>query len=363
MAHDNQPNIRSFQQHPARRYGIREIAEWGVADRLAFPAQSSVLDERALRDRVLCLYDVPPIVSCRFLARGDSDVYAVVAADDRHFFLKAYRPPHSLAAAEGEGRLTADLCAHSFPAAAPVLRHDGRYATAVDATEGARPALLWTEALGARPGSGPRAAEAIGRTIGHLHNVCDTLAEKYELPVDKVEAVSELLPYALEFMDRPDADLAVAAAEWGRKRMSAWSREAPGFGICHGDLASVNIRLHPERGITLFDFGRCGYSWRVCDFHQFHPGPNRSAERQARWDAFRSGYSAVRALPTRMGEMLPIFRLMSHLRSMGRCAGACPLRMGTESPEQWLPGDIQWLREQVQGIPELREHLRAQALV
>ena len=360
---DQESNFYSFRQRPKGRYGIRNMDECGTGDRLAFPAQSSVLDEDTLRESVISLYDLPEIVSCRFMTRGDSDVYLIAASDDRRFYLKVYRPPHPLAVAEAEGQLTADLGARGFPVASPVRRRDGQYATAVDASEGTRPILLWTEAPGSRPGSEPASAEAIGRTIGQLHEVCDTLEGRYGLQANKAETVAELLPYALVFMDGRDADLAVAAAQWGRERMSAWPKEAPGFGICHGDLASVNIRSHPERGITLFDFGACGYTWRVCDFLRFHPGGNGPAERQTRWDAFRNGYSAVRALPEKMGEMLPIFRLMSHLGSMGRGSATCSLRMGTESPEGFLPGEIQSLREKVQGIPELRDHLGARALL
>jgi Ser/Thr protein kinase RdoA (MazF antagonist) len=297
------------------------------------------------------------------MTRGDSDVYLLAAVDDRRFYLKVYRPPHPLAVAEAEGQLTSDLVAKGFPAVAPVCRSDGKYATAVDASEGIRPILIWTEAPLSRPEKNAAAAEAIGRTVGHLHNVTDTLVRRYDLPADTTDSVAELLPYAFEFMDDRDANLAVAAAEWGRKRIAVWSRESPEYGICHADLASVNIRSHPVHGITLFDFGTAAYTWRICDFLRFHPGDNCSTEGQARWDAFRSGYSGVRALPDKMDDLLPIFRLMRHLRSMGRSAGSCRLRMGTESPERFLPRDIQSLREHVQGIPELRDHLRAHGLL
>jgi Ser/Thr protein kinase RdoA (MazF antagonist) len=164
-------------------------------------------------------------------------------------------------------------------------------------------------------------------------------------------------------MDERDADLAVAAAEWGRDRMATWPREAPEFGICHGDLASVNIRSHPVHGIALFDFGEAQYTWRICDFVRFHPGNHPTPERIACWDGFRRGYSAVRALPRQMDDLLPIFRLMRHLSFMGKACATCPLRMGTESPEGFLPRDIQSLREQVRAIPELRDHLDARALL
>ena len=82
---NDQSNTRSFRRNPVRRYGTRDIAEWGADDRLAFPAQSSVLDEDALRDRVASLYELPPLSSCRFLSRGAADVYLLLAKDQRRF--------------------------------------------------------------------------------------------------------------------------------------------------------------------------------------------------------------------------------------------------------------------------------------
>ena len=58
-----------------KRYGLRPAAEGPAGDRTGFPAQSSVLDEWALLDRVLGAYAIPPASTCRFLTRGDGDVY------------------------------------------------------------------------------------------------------------------------------------------------------------------------------------------------------------------------------------------------------------------------------------------------
>ena len=141
--------------------------------------------------------------------------------------------------------------------------------------------------------------------------------------------------------------------------MANWAREAPEFGICHTDLAGCNIRWDSVHGIVLFDFGDAKYTWRVSDVGWFYAGDSCSPERQQRWDAFRRGYSVVRALPGHLCETHRLLRLMGHLRSLGRASASCQLRMGMESPERFMPRDIESLREQVRAIPELRGRLKA----
>lgn len=364
MTNACESSFSSFHRFPKGRYGIRNKAECGVEDRLVFPAQSSVLDEEALLERVVPLYVLPPIAACRFLTRGDSDVHRLDAEDGRRFYLKAYRPPHSTARAEAEAQLAADLAANGFAAVPPVPRADGQYATAVNANEGVRPVLLWTEAPPSLPAMTPDLATDIGRTIAHLHRTCDSLPRRYDLPNDHSgDDLGMLMSYALPFMNERDGALALAAMEWVGTHSSDLPTGQPVFGICHGDLASSNIRLHPVHGVTLFDFGCSQYTWRGFDFMRFAPGASATPESEARWEGFRQGYAAVAALPQGLDETLPILQLMGTLRFLGRGAATCPLRMGLVSPEEWVPRILAELRKQVQVIPELRGHLAARSLL
>jgi Ser/Thr protein kinase RdoA (MazF antagonist) len=348
---------------PKGRYGIRTKADFGVEDRLTFPAQSSVMDEEALLERVIPLYVLPPISSCWFLTRGDADVYRMEAVDGRRFFLKVYRPPRTVVRAEAEGQLAADLVGHGFPAVPPVQKSDGRYATAIDASEGVRPVLLWSEAPPPLPEMTPVLAEALGRTVAQLHKLADSLPGRYALPADITSDVPEVLSYALALMNERDGEMAVAATEWVCSCSMLRAIEALECGICHGDLATSNIRLHPVRGVTLFDFGDCQYVWRGCDFMRFVPRGSRTQESEALWQAFRRGYCTIRELPRGLDEMLPVFRLKHHLRSIGYAAASCSLRLGWEAPEGWLSGDVQALRNLARAIPGLSDRLAARDLL
>ena len=58
------------------RYGIENNRNW-IKNRTIFPVQSSVLDEEALFSEAVKDYAIPEPSACRFLSRGDSDIYRV----------------------------------------------------------------------------------------------------------------------------------------------------------------------------------------------------------------------------------------------------------------------------------------------
>ena len=95
-------------------------------DRVCFPAQSCVLDEVALLERVSGEYDIPAPMACVFFARGDSDVYKV-HTENSTYYMKVYRPPHPLAWAESEARLVVDLADAGAAVARAVRRRSRRY--------------------------------------------------------------------------------------------------------------------------------------------------------------------------------------------------------------------------------------------
>ena len=127
------------------RYGLSESNGGLFGDRTCFPAQSSVLDEEALLQRVVPEYDISAAKDCLFFSRGDPDIYQVHTVGPT-FYLKVYRPPHPAAQAEAEAHLVADLSRHGASVVAAVRRRGGAFATEVVASEGRRPVLLFEEA-------------------------------------------------------------------------------------------------------------------------------------------------------------------------------------------------------------------------
>ena len=79
-------------------------------------------------------------------------------------------------------------------------------------------------------------------------------------------------------------------------RMAALPREAPGYGLVHGDVIPTNVLVGPDGALTLLDFDFCGPGWRAFDVATYlHV---RSDERggAASGPAFLSGYQEVRPL-------------------------------------------------------------------
>ena len=139
-----------------------------------FPAQSSVLDEQALT-AMLEDYRIPPVVSCRFLTRGDADIYRVKTKGGNHY-LKVYRPPARRTRVEAEASFVAALSAAGVAVVKPVLREDGHYGCEARALEGMRPMLLFEEA------PAPLAPELdwpllgkIGSALARLHEAADDM--------------------------------------------------------------------------------------------------------------------------------------------------------------------------------------------
>ena len=167
---------KSETNRSSLRYGLSVSNQGEDKDRVAFPALSSVLDEQALLNRVVCHYDLPhPARECQFFDRGDSDIYRV-RTEHAAFYLKVYRPPYAAEQVEQEAQRVHDLAQLGIPVVEPVAQKDGRFVTSIGASAGERPILLFREAPedGAK-GASDEAAESWGHAVAGLHDAMDRL--------------------------------------------------------------------------------------------------------------------------------------------------------------------------------------------
>jgi len=337
------------------RYGVVTSRRKAVADRIAFPAQSSVLDEAALFLRVVKAYELDRPSDCRFLSRGDSDVYRVCAAGKR-YYLKVYRPPHGLSRAEAEARLVRDLHAASAPVVPPVPRRGGRYALQVIAAEGRRPILLFEEApVTAFSAANVADCLSLGRALATLHDTADSLDQTYDLPVfDGRWVLNHMFPYARSYLAPRDYAYARQLLEQVTGLLRELPRSLPSFGLCHRDLALSNIRLAEDGRITFFDFGGVSYAWRAYELAALRerlPGDGAPCSASSHRDALLEGYSAVRAVPAGIPECIPALVLLRRLLWFCAAMAKCPLRMGTDEVSDEFVG------ETLSGIHDLAAQL------
>jgi len=319
------------------------MADLHVTGEAQFPAQSSVLDESALLDRILRDYAIEPAESCRFLERGDADAYRVKTLK-AVYYLKVFRPPRAVAEAESEARFVSHLAEDGVPVVRAIRRLSGSYATQVYAGEGPRPILLFEEAPAPLPKEITlEQAAALGATAARVHAHADADDTPYDVPSLDLDAVAKRrVPHIRRFADEQDQRFMDTVIEWLRPRLSGIPLEAPDWGICHADLVLSNVRDAAQPGgVTLFDFGGVSRTYRSYDLAVFYwsLGHRDLTRRKERWEAFLDGYTSIRSLPSRLMEDLPALLALRELVFLGGNAATLPLRLGTEPFESTFMHD------------------------
>jgi Ser/Thr protein kinase RdoA (MazF antagonist) len=324
-----------------------------------FPVQSSVLDEEALLSNVVKEYSVPTPVSCRFLTRGDADIYRVKTATS-NYYLKVYRSPRSLELTEAEASFVLALSGSGVPVVKPIPRKDSRFAFQVNAPEGIRPMLLFEGAPSPLPFQldGPLLTQ-IGQVVASVHNAADGFDFDFNLPSMQIEALlEERVFYTSHFFSNEDKDYLLAVSKRLGSFLRKLSQDAPGFGLCHGDLVMSNLRLTTGGAITLFDFGNALKIWRVFDIAIIYwsLGNRYRENRDHLWKAFLQGYESVRPLPEALSKSFTAMLILRQISFLGGNCATLPLRLGTEPFESgFIEKGMLRLRKLVSdsGIPDL----------
>jgi Ser/Thr protein kinase RdoA (MazF antagonist) len=338
------------------RYGLSASNRGDFADRISFPAQSSVLDEEALFPRIVPLYDLPPAVSCMFFSRGDSDIYKISTVG-ASYYLKIYRPPHTVEKGEAEGRLVVRLLENGASVVPPIKRKDGAYATEIVASEGPRAALIFEEAP---PGHLNPADESVCRLLGEavarLHQAGDGIDDRAKdlLEGENLVRFVERLAYEEDYVELQDLERRIS------ERLRAWPApsEDSDIGWCHGDLVLCNIRSREDGTIVFFDFGNAGFISRSSELVRVRGSLRRNEDRgrsDELWQVFKDAYATVRPVPVGMGSSTyeTLLRSLMNIRWIGGVMSSCPLRMGTEdfNPE-WVRKQLEVVRRSVGPILE-----------
>ncbi len=317
-----------------------------------FPIQSSVLDERALLSQVVGDYCIPEPESCRFLDRGDADVYRVKTAAG-HFYLKAYRPPQSLERTEAEASFVWALSTSGIPVVKPVRRIDGSFACRVTAPEGVRTMLLFEQAPPALPSRlDEELLSRIGERVASVHSAADEFDTDFGVPeLDVKSCLQEQVFHSSQFLSNLESAYLRDVASHLESFLERQSRQLPEFGLCHGDLVISNVRLGTEGTIVLFDFGNAMKTWRTLELAIVHWSlRSRTQDNQeGLWKAFLRGYESIRSLPGTLPESLAGMLVLRQLCFLGGNCATLPLRLGTQLLESGFVGEqMQRLRQFVE---------------
>jgi Ser/Thr protein kinase RdoA (MazF antagonist) len=196
-----------------------------------------------------------------------------------------------------------------IPATEPVMKTDGEYILRFKVAEGLRYSVLYTSA-GVKSSQQVKETDEynrrLGRYIGSIHKTWDRI----DYPVNRWHLdVSTFIDNSMNHIRKYrqwysfDIDFLEEVAKKTQERIdSAFHKNKPGYGICHGDFNPGNIRFDPDDNPVLFDFDFCGYGWRIYDIsvyiNAFSLGWDRTGmeKRKRRREAFLEGYRAVMPL-------------------------------------------------------------------
>ena len=212
----------------------------------------------------------------------------------------------------------------------PIKKVDGTYIDRLDAPEGRRYAVLFSNANGSPP-HGREFCEQFGQLIGALHNVTDGSTRSFRRPRTGLgQLTCEPLQNIFHYLcHRPrDVDyLAKVALELGDAVGATLPGGAPQTGMCHGDLHASNLHQDQDGRLTLLDFDCCGYGWRAYDIAVFLWSRTRGfsrgekTKRTREWNKFLRGYSSVRALSEAELRAVDLFVPLRSLWVMGLNTG------------------------------------------
>jgi Ser/Thr protein kinase RdoA (MazF antagonist) len=292
-----------------------------------------VLDEEALLSDIAQEYCIPTPDSCRFLTRGDADIYRVKTVTG-NFYLKVYRPPRSLELTEAEASFVFALSASGIPVVKPVQRTDARFASQVYAPEGTRPMLLFEEAPPPLPSLLDEALLLqIGEKIAMLHIAADEFDADFGIPEIQSDVfLREHVYYMSRFLSKQDRAFLDDVSRQLALILERLAQKKPDFGRCHADLVMSNLRLTAEGTITIFDFGSVLKMWRVSEFATVYwsLGNRYQDSREHLWKAFLHGYESIRTLPEALSEYLAGMLILRQISFLGGNCATLPLRLGTE---------------------------------
>lgn len=267
---------------------------------------------------------------CELWNRGVSDTYSV-EHKGRRAYLKVYRRDwRSRAEIQGEIDLVRYLRRMKIRVADPIPNCTGEFMDHLEAPDGRRYAVLFSEAKGAMPAFNGENSRKYGLLAAAIHDVTDARYLRFRRPhlgigslarepIDRLRLSLSPRSQELTYLKGVTGDLAQAVA-------ALLPASLPEYGVCHGDLTFGNVRRDHRGRLTLFDFDYAVYGWRACDVavflltRGFSFSRRANTDRMKQWNAFMEGYHTVRRLSDNELEAVNLFVPLRLIWQMGMLA-------------------------------------------
>jgi Ser/Thr protein kinase RdoA (MazF antagonist) len=295
-------------------------------------------------------------VRCQLITATLRDVYLVESRAGRHILIVYRHDQRSFDEIAAEWRFVDYLAQHAIPVAPALVTTSGTQLMSLQAPEGPRYAVVTAfvpgQHLRRRPSA--EATHRYGAIIAGIH----VLANR--APISFARAAPDIaarLGGALSGIRAMLGDGLTERAyleQCGQElqaRLLALPREAPAYGIIHGDAIRANALVGDDGGVTVIDFDWYGQGWRAYDLASYLLTVRGSKDEQAFGEAFLSGYSAVRPLAAHEHALLPLFEAVRALLEIGTPALHVNL-WGSAYLESFFTQSLERLKRSMQQLIE-----------
>lgn len=285
------------------------------------PIITSFFAPEALAQHIEAAYGFED-VRCQLITATLRDVYLVVSRAGRHILIVYRHAQRTWDQIAAEWRFVDELAQYAVPVAPAIATITGEQIIALHAPKGVRYAVVTTYIAGQHLRRRPSvdATRRYGEIIATIHVLAD------QAPIALGQTTQEIgarLDQALTGMRavlgdglRERAYLEACGQEL-HARLQALPKEAPAYGIIHGDAVRANALVGDNGGVSVIDFDWSGLVWRAYDVASYLLTIRGDPQEQAFAEAFLAGYSAVRPLAEREYGLLALFETVRAMLKIG----------------------------------------------
>ncbi len=294
---------------------------------VSIPASSSILSSDHLLPFLRLVYGLGESATCRLIKAGVNHTYQIT--DDKHrFVFRVYSLNwRTRTDVEEEIRLLNHLKHGGIPVSYALSDTSGQYIQEIDAPEGMRYGVLFSQAEGQKllTFSGD-IHEQLGRTMARLHQLTN------DFPLDRVAytttyLLDDSLPQIAPFLpiDSPEMQFLRDARNWLTTELNRADRTQIRMGAVHLDIWFDNLNIDASGEATLFDFDFCGNGPLALDIGyylmQLHSTETDAAAFHAKRARFLDGYESVQPITDEEKRMLPMLGVAIYYFYLGvQCA-------------------------------------------
>jgi Ser/Thr protein kinase RdoA (MazF antagonist) len=285
-------------------------------------------------------YDLD-VTECVLVRSFVNEVYEVRTPHERYVLKLYHHGGWSAEEVAWEGELVSHLAGNGVPVAKVVRLIAGSQVGEVAAPEGPRPFMLSEYVEGRKPQKPFDTAlyYEYGGLVARMHDAGDSFRTvRYRRPLGLALTLDDPLSRVLPALAGHPESRALVENLGGaaRRRLTDIANEDIDWGVRHGDVTMDNVH-RTEAGLVIHDFDLAHVGWRVADLSSCLATPFA--------EAFRAGYTEVRAIGAADNAALPGLRVIESIGNLAFDLTEMAAWRGTESlDEGWLEDGLADLR-------------------